>query len=176
MNTRSMVCLLALGAVTPAAALAQSETSFGVFGSYWDTDDADDAFGIGAKGRFGMFELRGTYYEDLTSDSVIEVEAIPIEAGVAFNFAPDMAINPYVGAGVSYFLLDTNIGDIDDEVGWYAVLGGEFGMAEGISLMAEVMYRDVEGTVEDFSAAEFTGSPDIDLSGVAANVGAAWRF
>ena len=173
MNTRSMICLLGLGVAMPAVGLAQSESTVGVYGSWWDTDEADDAFGIGAKGRLGMFELRGTYYEDLTSNSIVEVEAMPIDAGVAFNFAPDMAINPFVGAGVSYFLLDTNVGDIDDEVGWYAVVGGELGMAEGISLMAELMYRDVEGTVEDGGV---TSQPDIDLSGITANVGAAWRF
>lgn len=179
MNTRSLAYLVAIGtagAAIPAVGLAQSEPSFAVFGSYWDTD-IDETTGIGLKARFGMFDLRATYYDDATGDDGVEVEAIPIEAGVAYNFAPHLAVNPYVGAGVSYHLLDSNEGSIDDEVGWYAVVGGEFGMTEGISFMGELMYRDVDGTVEDLSdGLAVRDDVSADLSGFAVNLGAAWRF
>lgn len=179
MNTRSLAYLVAIGATgaaIPTVGLAQSEPSFAVFGSYWDAD-IDSTTGIGVKGRLGMLDLRATYYEDATGDDGVEVEAIPIEAGVAYNFAPHLPVNPYVGAGVSYHLLDSNEGSVDDEVGWYAVVGGEFGMTEGISFMGELMYRDVDATIEDRSDG-FLVQDDVsvDLNGFAVNLGAAWRF
>ncbi len=182
MNSRLMLCLLAVGTALPAAALAQGGNSVGAFGSYWNTDQGGDTWGGGVKGRFGMFELRATYFDDVTRDRggalrAIKIQDVPVDAGVAFNFAPQMPINPYVGAGVSYHLLDSNIGNIDDEVGWYALLGGEFGMAEGMSLLAEVTYRDVTGTVKDLSGGTLIQDrTNVDLSGFGANVGVAWRF
>lgn len=182
MDARWGMGLLAIAMATPAAGIAaEGGSNVSVFGSYWNTDEADDTWGGGAKARFGMFELRGTYYEDVTADtgpsSRVKIQDIPIEAGVAFNFAPDNPINPYVGAGVSYHLLDSNVGNVDDEVGWYAVVGGEFGMTQGLSLMGEVMYRGVESTVKDLSGGSFISDrANIDLSGFGANVGVAWRF
>lgn len=170
MNTRSYVLALALGAAVPTAALAQAESSMGVYGSWWDTDDANDAWGVGVKGRIGMFELRGTWYDKFDVRSGVEIESIPIEAGIAWNFAPHLAVNPYVGAGVGYHFMDTNLGSVDDEVGWYAVLGGEFGMPAGFAMIGEVMYRDVDATLENGFREK------VDLSGFAVNIGAGWRF
>ncbi len=127
MKNRLLLCLLATGAMVPAAGYAQGESSLALYGSYWDTEDADDTWGAGATWRWGVLELRGTYYEDVTSDRDgldIEVEDIPIEAGAAWSFAPESNFNPYISGGVSYHILDTNVGDIDDEFGWYGVLGG----------------------------------------------------
>jgi hypothetical protein len=165
----------------PAAA-----ADFSVFGSYWNTQDADEALGAGAKARLGRFvELRGTYYSDVTADTEperfdFEVSAIPLEAGLRFDFAEGEAFSPYVGGGASYIMLDTTEGDIDDEVGYYAVLGAEFGnRPSGLSFMAEAIYRNVEATVTE----DEDGFPDdvrddviLRLDGLGVNAGLVWRF
>jgi opacity protein-like surface antigen len=178
--------LCAAAALTILAAPAAKATDFGVFGSYWGTEDADEALGVGAKiglGRF--FELRGTYFSDVTADTDperfdFEVSAIPLEAGLRFGFADNEAFSPYVGGGASYYLLDTSEGDIDDEVGWYAVLGAEFArQPSGLGFMAEAIYRGVEATVTE----DDDGFPDdirddvsLNLDGFGVNAGLVWRF
>jgi hypothetical protein len=165
----------------PAAA-----ADFGVYGAYWNTQDADEALGAGAKVRLGRFvELRGTYFSDVTADTEperfdFEVSAIPLEAGLRFDFAEGSAFSPYIGGGASYIMLDTTEGDIDDEVGYYAVLGSEFGQrGSGLSFMAEAVYRNVEATVTE----DEDGFPDdvrddviLRLDGLGVNAGVVWRF
>ena len=63
----SVLALLFVFASAPAAA-----GDFGIFGSFWDTDDLGETAGGGVKFSFGdRFKLRaaGTYYPDLTEDA-----------------------------------------------------------------------------------------------------------
>ena len=64
MNTRksltSLLMTMFLGALAGPATAAE----IGVFGSYWDTADADEAIGFGTKLRFGIVELRGEHVDD----------------------------------------------------------------------------------------------------------------
>ena len=84
--------LIALTAVTLAAASAPA-ANIGVFGSYWDTDDLDDTWGVGARLRIGpptplALELRGTYFDDITEDGGpgdVELEAIPADVGLVLD-------------------------------------------------------------------------------------------
>ena len=181
---KTILCFAA--ALTILAVPAAKATDFGVFGSYWSTEDADNALGGGAKLRLGRFvELRGTYFSDVTADTDperfdFEVSAIPIEAGLRFDFAENEAFSPYVGGGASYYLLDTSEGDIDDELGWYAVVGAEFArQPSGLGFMAEAIYRGVEATVTEDS----DGFPDhvhddvnLNLDGFGVNAGLVWHF
>jgi opacity protein-like surface antigen len=181
---KTILCVAA--ALTILAVPAAKATDFGVFGSYWTTEDADDALGAGAKLRLGRFvELRGTYFSDVTADTDperfdFEVSAIPLEAGLRFDFAENEAFSPYVGGGASYYLLDTSEGDIDDEVGWYALVGAEFArQPSGLAFMAEAIYRGIEATVTE----DNDGFPDdvrddvnLNLDGLGVNAGIVWRF
>lgn len=178
--------LCAAAALAILAAPAARATDFGVFGAYWDTDEADEALGVGAKLRLGRFvELRGTYFSDVTADTDperfdFEVSAIPLEAGLRFDFAEGEAFSPYVGGGAGYYLLDTSEGDIDDEVGWYAVLGAEFArQPSGLGFMAEAIYRGMEATVtedEDGFPDDIRDDVAINLDGLGINAGLVWRF
>jgi len=187
MNRRITNCVLLVGAIATLGLLAQpaSATDFGIGGAYWSTKDAKEAYGATAKLRWGIAELRGSYFSDVTADTDperfdFEISAIPIEAGLAFRFAEGAAFSPYVGGGVGYYLLDTSEGDIDDEVGWYAVAGGEFGrMPSGLAFNVEAIYRGIEATVNE----DDDGFPDdirddvhLDLSGIGVNAGIVWRF
>lgn len=167
----------------PAAA-----TDFSLYGAYWNTQDFDEALGGGAKVRFGKYvELRGTYFSDVTADTDperfdFEVSALPIEAGLRFDFAEGGAFTPYVGAGAGYYMLDTTEGEIDDEVGFYAVLGAEFGRQDsGLGFMVEGIYRQMEATVTD-DPDDFPDPGDVEdevkfqLDGLGVNAGIVWRF
>lgn len=178
----------------PAAA-----SDLSLFGSYWQPSDFDDTAGGGLRFGFGgvvQFELRGTYYPDITEDlnelldtddsplDDFELKAIPAEAGIVFNFARDSGVSPYLGGGATYYILDTNVGEVDDEAGFYVVGGIRAGGARGgVGLVAEAMYRSVEGSVrfdpedfEDIDDIDFEDEFDLDLSGFAANVGIVFRF
>jgi hypothetical protein len=156
-------------------------TDFSAYGAYWDTKDADNALGAGAKVSFGFVELRGTYFSDVTADTDperfdFEVSAIPLEAGVAFKFAEGERFTPYVGGGVSYFLLDTSEGDIDDETGWYAVVGADIKGSSGFGFMVEGIYRGMEATVRGDDPSDIVGDVDIDLGGLGVNAGVVWSW
>jgi hypothetical protein len=185
-SMRSKILLLFTLAALVAGAPAMAG-DFGLFGSYWDTDALGETAGGGIKLGFGdaalRFELRGSYFPDLSEDlgdlieegtGETEVEAIVPEAGVTFNFTPQSAAQFYLGAGLSYYLLDINDFELDDEVGYYGVagfiLGGDSG---GPAFFAEALYRSVEGTVTDGSLEE---EVDLDLSGLSANLGVLFRF
>jgi hypothetical protein len=197
-NMRRIVFLSILAlllAVVPAAA-----SDLAIFGSYWQPSDFEDTAGGGLRFTFGsgvvQFELRGTYYPDLTEDlndlldtddddlEDFELKAIPAEAGIVFNFAPGSSVSPYIGGGATYYILDSNIGEIDDEAGFY-VKGGlqAGGGGGGVGFLVEALYRNVEGSVKfdpqdfgDIDDVDFDDEFDLDLSGFAANVGVVFRF
>lgn len=160
--------------------------SFSIFGSYWDTKDVGSAYGLGL--RFGInlvpqlqLELGGTYYEDFQRDVEIEgevargeLEAIPIDLGLRFDFGK--AGGFYISGGATWTLLDTNVVDLDDQFGYYGILGVSFGG----KLYFEVTYRSVEATVSGIDIPGLEFDPElidvvvVDLTGWGANVGFRW--
>lgn len=183
---------------TPAFA-----SDFAVFGSYLDTEDLEETVGGGVKAGFGaawQLELRATYFPDLTEDFesfaddpgddpgdfTNDIEAIPLDVGVKYNFGADQPLNFYVGGGGTYFLLDAERGEIDDEVGFYGVVGVEFARSVGgVGFFAEAIYREVEATVnrdvddfDDLDDIDFNDllERDLDVGGIGANAGIIWRF
>lgn len=178
-----------IGALALAAAPARAG-DLALFGSYWSTDQAGDTFGGGA--RLGLsfapwlvLDLRGTYFADVTDDRGnrdLELSAVPLDAGLRLQFGSSGTV-PYIGAGATYYLLDSNRGEIDDEFGWYAVAGLALGPPKGVAFFAEAIYRDVEGTVVT-EPSDFEGLPDVEfqervavpLSGFGANAGIVFRW
>lgn len=180
---------------------------FAIFGSYLDTEDLEETVGGGLKFGFplGMealeLELRATYLPDLTEDfeSFVEdpgedpvvfendVEAIPLDVGLKYTFTPRGNLNPYVAGGGTYFLLDAERGEIDDEVGYYLAGGLEwYRRAANWGWFAEAMWRDVEGTVErdpddlgdvgDIGEIEDLLREELDVGGFGVNAGLVWRW
>jgi hypothetical protein len=176
--------IAALVAVSPAAA----DNEFGVFGAYHNTQDVNDSFGGGLRTRLGWLDLRASYLNDLTRDTTpesldFELHAVPLEAGLAFDFMKDSAWSPYVGGGFSYFLLDSDQVDVKDQAGFYAVLGSEFGLRENLNFMVEALYRNMEATVErdpnsvrDVSRIDLQNESKVELGGLGVNAGISWRF
>jgi hypothetical protein len=199
MTVRRLLLFTALGAalsLTPARAF-----DFGLAGSYWNTDAAGDAaggtviLGLPVNETFG-FELRGSYFEELSDDpfenafdsddEVFQdkgIQVTPIEAGLLFRFAPGTTFRPYVGGGASYFLIDSDFGEIDDELGYYAVVGATFGDDDGAQLFVEANWRKATAEVrvdpedlDDIDDLEIDDHADLDLDGFGANLGVRWTF
>ena len=191
-----LLATLAVALLLPAFGAQASGLS--IFGSYWDTDALDDTAGAGVKFSLPMgerfnFDLRGTYYEPFDEDALedelddpfedevdreifnSEVDIIPLEAGFSLNLGQG-AVQPTLGAGVSYFMLDHDNFDIDDEVGWYGSVGLNFARQGSVGFFLEGLYRSAEGEVnDDRDDIDFDRIP-IELDGLAANAGVVFRF
>ena len=188
--------LVALAVAAPASA-----TDFSALGAYWNTDAAGDT--AGATLGFGIpfndslaLELRASYFEELSDDPLANafdsddpvfqdkgIQAIPLEAGLRFSFAPGQTFRPHIGAGGSYFLLDSDFGEVKDELGYYAVLGATIGDGEGADFLIEGTWRKVSAQVEldpeqldDIDDIDVQEKADLDLDGVGVNLGVRWSF
>jgi opacity protein-like surface antigen len=174
--------ILTAAVVLGLAALPAAATEFSVGGAYWDTKDADQALGVTSKLGFGLLELRGSYFSDVTADTEperrdFEISAIPLEAGLKWDFAEEERVNPYVGGGIGYYLLDTSRGDIDDEVGWYAVGGVDIATQAGFGINLEAIYRGIEATVDNVGGDnDIRDDVGLDLDGLGLNAGLVWKF
>lgn len=196
--------ILTAAALLVLAASPAWASDFSVFGAYQDTEDLEDTVGGGVKAGFGdnlQLELRATYLPDLTENfsSFIhdpgvdpngfenDIKAIPVEAGVKYKFGLDQAaFAPYVGAGGSYYFLDAERGEIDDEAGFYVEGGLELGRpGSNFGFFAEAIYRDVQAKVthdpdefdefDDVDLAELR-KRDLDVGGLGVNAGVTWRW
>jgi hypothetical protein len=180
MNRKSMHwkrTVTSLAAVTLFSVPA-SAGSFGVYGSYWDSDQADKSEGGGVRVGFNFvkfleLDFHGTYYSSFSTSvlgQIVEVKAKPVDGGLRINLLPGGSVNPYVGAGVTYYILDTDRGEIDNQTGIYGQAGLEFG-GDGTRFFVEALWRKMDTTVT-LSAFD----RDTRFDGIAANAGFAWRW
>ncbi|MEO8275209.1 MAG: hypothetical protein ABI639_03265 [Thermoanaerobaculia bacterium] len=193
--------LLAATSVLLLSSVPAKATDFALFGSYWKTDVAGKAggggidFGLPVNDTFG-FELRATYFEQLNDDPFRHIfhsdqdvfrnqslQVLPLEAGVKFNFAPGSTFRPYIGGGASYFLLDSDFGEVKDELGWYGSLGATVGDNQGPQFFFEGIWRKVRAEVrvdpEDLGDIGDINAEDrvsFDLDGFGLNAGIRWTF
>ena len=152
--------------------------SFGVFGSHWDTDEADSSLGVGARLGFDLvkvleLEFRGTQYPDFNAGiglGDVDIKATPVDGGLRINLLPSGPVNPYVGAGVTYYFLDPDQGDMDNETGWYAAAGLELG-GDSSRFFVEALWRKLDTSI---SLGIFDA--DAQFDGIAINAGGVWRF
>jgi hypothetical protein len=191
----SAILVLALGA-TPASA-----GHFNLFGSFWDTKDAGDTAGGGIGLGFPLgqrwgIDLRASYYEELTNEGLEAIfdddetvfqrrglQVLPLEIGLRYNFSPGNRANFYLGGGGTYYLLDSDFGDVDDEVGGYALLGVDLGNPQGVSFFVEGFWRIAEAKVsfdpeslDDIDDIDLVNGVPVDLDGLGINAGLSWRF
>lgn len=186
----------AILATAPLAAV-----DFSLMGSYWDTDVAGDTAGAGI--ILGLpfnetlaFELRATYFEELSDDpfdnifdsdeTVFQdrgIQAMPIEAGLRFSFAPGSTFRPYLGGGGSYFLIDSDFGEIQDQLGYYLAAGATVGDGAGAEFFFEGVWRQASAEVEvdpedlgDIDDIDVDNTPSFDIDGFGVNVGVRWAF
>jgi opacity protein-like surface antigen len=198
---RKAIITLGLAALLSGPVAA---SDFAIFGSGWDPDGIEEALGGGASLHFGEsfgVDLRATYYQNAELDNIRigdddapdvfgDLQMIPIEALLRYDFNNDGPANFYVGGGASYVMLDWDDGpDLDDEVGWVALAGARFGRPGGMGFFVEGAYRGIEATVRaddlrdffddddggDFGD-EIDEDVDLNLDGVLVNLGLVWTF
>jgi len=186
--------LLVAAAVTLSITSA-SAGAFQVFGTWWDTADAGDTAGVGVGYAWDLgevidLEIRSAWNQQLTDNPLEDLfsgatpiesglDVIPVEAQLRFNFARNSTVwKPWLGVGVAYYALDTDSGNIDDEIGWLADLGATFGDGQGADFYAEVGYRFVKATVSslDVNADNVLDEFDVKLDGPYVNLGISWRW
>ena len=188
--------LLVTLAVVVLSSAPASAGSFAAYGTWWDTEDASDAAGVGLSYAWNLgevvdLEARLAWYEELSDDPLDDffsgtspistgLTVLPLEVGLRFNFARDSEVwNPWVGGGVAYFALDTDSGNIDDEIGFYATFGSTFGDGKGADFYAELGYRFAEGEVSDLGDLNGDGLDDnfdVSLNGPFLSAGVAWKW
>lgn len=199
MKTRNLFVMVIVAASLAVSPLRAAD--FALMGSYWNTDAAGDAAGGGISlglpinDTFG-FELRATYFEELTDDPFRNafdsddpvfqdqgIQVLPLDAGLRLTFAPGGWARPYVGGGASYFFLDSDFGEIADELGYYAVVGATLGDGEGTDFFVEGLWRKATAQVEidperldDIDDLEVDSRADVDLEGLGVNLGFRWHF
>ena len=175
MNWKKLIFCFALVSLCAVPSWAGS---FGVYGSYWDADEADKSFGAGVRVGFDFvkfleLEFHATHYPDFETRTIFadfDIKATPVDAGLRVNIIPVGPVNPYVGAGFSRYFLDSDVGNIDNETGWYGEAGLDAGGDHG-RFFAEVMWRKLETHV---SLGVF--DDDARFDGAAFNVGGMWRW
>jgi hypothetical protein len=111
------------------------------------------------------------------------IQVLPLEAGLRYTFSPGSHFRPHLAGGASYFLLDSDFGEIDDELGYFAALGGTVGDDQGPQFFFEGVWRKATAQVrldpedlEDIDDVDVEDEAEFDIDGFGANLGIRWSF
>lgn len=168
-----------------------------------DRFDGDGAFGGGLVAQFRLFdylaiELRGSgyfasRYEDVYVagegwyENTTTLSIIPLEAGLVAFLPLGKTFSLYGGPGAGYYFIDGEFtseqgpwtryydADLDDDFGFYALVGARAQLARNVALYFEGKYTWVETSAD--RDVDFLGiAQDLDLSGIAFNAGMLFTF
>ncbi len=178
--------LLTTVLVLAAAPSAASSFGFGV--AYLDTEGAADDNGAAVRlsldaGERWNLDLRASFFDGhgfVLGPRTFDIEATPIDLGLSYGFNTGGKATVYVGGGVSYTLFKSELFNvargereqsrIENEPGWYALVGVERPFQNHIGFFLEAVYRQNKPTLEGDGLAEF-GSVAVDFAGAGAMVG-----
>lgn len=174
----SAVVLSLFAFVTPASA-----TGFSLFGAYWSPDETDETLGLGLRfsahlGHHWIVDVGATAYgvvEGVVDGGRSDIDVVPLDAGLRYQWG-DGRVQPYLGAGLTFAKLESQIGELDDQGAWYALLGLDFGDDRGARLFLEALYRSIDGEVKTIERSGDRVLRDLDLSGFGINFGVNWRW
>lgn len=177
-----------------------------------DEFDLNGAFGLGVSGQFRLhrnlaLELRlSGFAAGESTDHYLpgrgwyeihtDVVALPLEAGLLAFLPLGESFCLYGGPGIGYYLFDGEIRteqgpwettyslDLDDEGGYYVLLGIRTELARNTAVFLEAKYTWVETALEhEFTCPESCGDAqdrpiesELDFSGVAINFGMLFTF
>ena len=115
--------------------LPTAQAGVGVFGTWWDSKGYDALYGGGLRVGMGLpaglgVEARASYLStDLRTSHDITLNMIPLEAAASLTFQNTSLLQPYLGAGVGYYLKDVDVDTAtfwmqsDDSLGYFAFAG-----------------------------------------------------
>jgi opacity protein-like surface antigen len=156
--------------------------------SYWLPDEADNAFGVGASVELMISDWFGVTggidfwnFQGDTLSATLDVfpdwDIRDLSAGVVFYISYSETVNPYITAGLDYFLIDDSFGGadggafatagVDDSIGWHIGGGVDFALSSNFSIVVEARYFDTSINV-DLSGVEIG---DVNVTGFAVLVG-----
>ena len=141
-----------------------------------DSEDLGEGYGGGVKLELNPLDMvsvdaRAGYinFDDTN------VEIMPLEAAGLYNFSMlGERIVPYAGAGVGYYHFDGNGAEIDDNVGFFPLVGLEIGL-QRLSVLAEARWLFLQADV-DSAKAELANITNANVDGLGINVGVLYRF
>jgi hypothetical protein len=181
MIKRNWLALVILGILLLGTfRVAALDFSVGGYGSYFDADEAGDAYGGGALVRMGILKLfavdgRAGYFDLPDSD----ISLVPLEAAATFRLPLfKETLVPYAGVGVGYYLYDdSDEVEIDDGVGFFPLLGLElrFGAKKQWALFGEARWLFISTDIES-AGDDLLELDDEEIDGVGVNLGLIYRF
>jgi hypothetical protein len=173
--------LLVIG-ICVLAAPAWAGGGFSLFGAYSEVNDDASAPGAGVRlsvgGENWLGDLTWTWFEnqdDVVTIAGIEdgIQVVPTDLGVRYLFDSRGSAKLYVGAGVTFFYVNLDDGNVDNAIGGYAMAGFNFGHGRTM-FFAEAIYRYGSTDVSYGAADSISGS--MDVGGFGANVGVVVGF
>ena len=189
-RTLVLTLVVALLTLTATGAYAQQGRRISVEPriSYWLPEDADNAFGFGGVVEFMVSDWFGLVggidfwgFEGDTLSATLDIfpdwDIRDISVGAVFYIMYEGTVNPFVTAGLDYFVIDDDFGGADagafatagadDTLGWHIGGGVDITLSQNFSVVVEGRYFD---TSVDVDLTEI-GIGDVDVSGFAILVG-----
>lgn len=179
--------ILSLVIVVSLFAGSAMAAGVGAFGSYWDSEDAGESYGYGVRlastsDPAGYLEVRVSRFnkfEDKDTGEENDLDIIPIDLGITLSLTPAESLQFYMGGGGSYYMMESEVNtpagrrdvDIDDEWGWYGLLGIKLELSQNLAIFGEGVYRQVEGSFPKDELEDPNSDVDFKLDGFGANVG-----
>jgi hypothetical protein len=170
------LALLAAFSLAGSGCMTGSGLEVGAYGSTMDADDLGTGYGGGAKVELNPIDIvsvdgRAGWIRFSDAD----IDMFPLEAAGLLNLPILFEhIVPYAGAGIGYYMFNGDGGDLDDEVGYFPLIGLEIGL-HSLSLLAEARYVFLETDVRN-GQGSLAGVDKVKLDGTAVNVGLLVRF
>ena len=169
--------LVLVGCLVLCAAPAWAGGAFSLFGTYGEVTESNRAFGAGARlslgGQSVMVDLTGTWFPGVSAGAFEDdMQVIPFDLGLRLLFAPGSQARPYVGAGVTYMLINLSERDAEDTTGFYLMAGFNIKAGDRSGFFLEAVYRDAESDIADLDGPEF----EEDFGGIVGSVGFYWKF
>jgi hypothetical protein len=145
------------------------------FGSYWDRDDVEGAWGGGVGASlpllidFLRLDGRIYFFENSEFGPDDELTLIPVDLGLQVHVLPDSSIDPYLLGGISFLYADADKIDVDSTFGAYLGAGVDLELSiPFFKVFAEAIYR--------FNEIDSAFGDDPDVSGFTGNVGLKFNF
>lgn len=174
--------------------LGQAQT-IGVHGSFVDVQDAGDAYGFGAvlqvplgdlffvEGRIARHE--GIESSDAAGPLVLNIESdlTPIDVGIGLQAPLGESARFWLSGGMYLMQIESDSFlnefpvplEVEDNEGWYVLLGTGFG--QDFQIYAEVQYRSVDARFSGKNLPPALAAlPDTELHKVSVNVGIRYRW